>query len=84
MRITAPLMVGRMAHGASFEEILEGRPDLEREDIGQAIEVRSAVIGVIGVRRRLNQFPQNPNAVSAAFAPVPDAITTNCRPSFVR
>jgi hypothetical protein len=75
-------MVGRIAHGASFEEILEGRPDLEREDIRQAIEVRSAVI--IGVRRRLNQFPQNPNAVSAAFAPVPDAITTNCRPSFVR
>jgi uncharacterized protein (DUF433 family) len=38
MRITVSLIVGQIAHGASFEEILEGYPDLEREDIQQAIE----------------------------------------------
>jgi uncharacterized protein (DUF433 family) len=38
MRITVSVIVGQIAHGASFEEILEGYPDLEREDIVQAIE----------------------------------------------
>src|SRR4030067_513087 len=38
MRITVSVIVGQIAHGASFEEILEGYPDLEREDIQQAIE----------------------------------------------
>jgi hypothetical protein len=31
-------LVGQIAHGASFEEILDAYPDLEKEDIRQAIE----------------------------------------------
>jgi uncharacterized protein (DUF433 family) len=38
MRIPVSVIVGQIAHGASVEEILEGYPDLEREDIQQAIE----------------------------------------------
>ncbi len=38
MRITVSVIVGQIAHGASFEEILEGYPDLEHDDIRQAIE----------------------------------------------
>ena len=38
MRIPVAVIVGQIAHGASFEEILGGYPDLEREDIQQAIE----------------------------------------------
>jgi uncharacterized protein (DUF433 family) len=38
MRIPVSIIVGQIAHGASVEEILAGSPDLEREDIQQAIE----------------------------------------------
>ena len=38
MRIPVSVIVGQIAHGASFEEILEGYPDLDREDIQQALE----------------------------------------------
>ncbi len=38
MRITVAVIVGQVAHGASFQEILEGYPDLEREDVEQAVE----------------------------------------------
>jgi len=38
MRISVSVIVGQIAHGASFEEILKGYPDLEREDIQQALE----------------------------------------------
>jgi uncharacterized protein (DUF433 family) len=38
MRIPVSVIVGQIAHRASFEEILEGYPDLKREDIQQAIE----------------------------------------------
>ncbi len=38
MRITVAVIVGQVAHGASFEEILRGYPDLEREDVEQAVE----------------------------------------------
>jgi uncharacterized protein (DUF433 family) len=38
MRISVSVIVRQIAHGASFEEILEGYPDLAREDIQQAIE----------------------------------------------
>jgi uncharacterized protein (DUF433 family) len=84
MRITVSVIVGQIVHGASFEEILEGYPDLEREDIRQVMEYSawsSASSPFVGGH---NQSAQNPNAVSAALAPVPDAITTNCRPSLVR
>ncbi len=39
MRIPVSVIVGQIAHGADFEEILDGNPDLEREDIQQAIEL---------------------------------------------
>ena len=38
MRIPVSVIVGQIAHGATFEEILQGYPDLEREDIQQAVE----------------------------------------------
>jgi uncharacterized protein (DUF433 family) len=38
MRIPVSVIVSQVAHGATFEEILEGYPDLEREDIEQALE----------------------------------------------
>jgi uncharacterized protein (DUF433 family) len=38
MRIPVSVIVGQVAHGATFEEILKGYPDLEREDIQQALE----------------------------------------------
>ena len=38
MRIPVSVIVGQIAHGATFKEILEGYPSLEHEDIQQAIE----------------------------------------------
>jgi len=38
MRIPISVIVGQIAHGANFEEILSEYPDLEKEDIEQAIE----------------------------------------------
>ena len=38
MRIPVSVIVGQVAHGADFEEIFGDYPDLEREDIQQAIE----------------------------------------------
>lgn len=38
MRIPVSVIVGQIAHGATFEEILEDYPDLDQEDIQQAIE----------------------------------------------
>ena len=38
MRIPVSVIVGQIAHGASFKEILEGYSDLESEDIQQALE----------------------------------------------
>jgi uncharacterized protein (DUF433 family) len=38
MRIPVSVIVGQIAHGATFDEILADYPDLEREDIQQAIE----------------------------------------------
>jgi uncharacterized protein (DUF433 family) len=38
LRIAVSVIVGQIAHGASVDEILEGYPDLEREDVQQAIE----------------------------------------------
>ncbi|MCX5919217.1 MAG: DUF433 domain-containing protein [Deltaproteobacteria bacterium] len=37
MRIPVSVIVGQITHGAPFEEIPEGYPDLEKEDIQQAI-----------------------------------------------
>ncbi|MEK7474844.1 MAG: DUF433 domain-containing protein [Candidatus Coatesbacteria bacterium] len=38
MRIPVSGIVGQVAHGIPFEEILKGYPDLERADISQAVE----------------------------------------------
>jgi len=38
MRIPVSVIVGQIAYGASFEEILEGYPDLDREDIQQSLQ----------------------------------------------
>ena len=38
MRVPVSVIVSQIAHGASTEEILEGYPDLEREDVQQALE----------------------------------------------
>lgn len=38
MRIPVSVIVGQIAHGATVEEILADYPDLEAEDIHQALE----------------------------------------------
>lgn len=38
MRIPVSVIVRQVAHGASWEEVLEGYPDLEREDIQESLE----------------------------------------------
>lgn len=38
MRIPVSVIVGQIAHGATWEEVLAGYPDLERADIQQALE----------------------------------------------
>lgn len=38
MRIPVSVIVGQIAHGATFDEILSDYPDLEPEDIRQALE----------------------------------------------
>lgn len=38
LRIPVSVIVGQIAHGATFDEILAGYPDLDREDIQQSIE----------------------------------------------
>jgi uncharacterized protein (DUF433 family) len=38
MRLPVSVIVGQIVHGASIEEILEGYPDLEREDVQSALE----------------------------------------------
>ncbi len=37
MRIQVSMIVRQIAHGATLEEVLAGYPDLEREDIHQAL-----------------------------------------------
>ena len=38
MRIPVSVIVGQIAHGATIEEILADYPDLEADDIHQALE----------------------------------------------
>jgi len=38
MRIPVSVIVGQIAHGASWQEVLEDYPDLEAEDIRQSLE----------------------------------------------
>ena len=38
MRIPVSVIVGQIAHGATVEEILDGYPDLEPEDVQESIQ----------------------------------------------
>jgi len=38
MRIPVSVIVGQIAHGATAEEVLQDYPDLERDDVQQALE----------------------------------------------
>lgn len=38
MRIPVSVIIGQVAHGATFQEILNEYPDLERKDIEQSLE----------------------------------------------
>lgn len=38
MRIPVSVIVGQIAHGATWDEVLGDYPDLDREDIQQALE----------------------------------------------
>lgn len=38
MRIPVSVIVSQIAHGATFDEILKGYPDLQRQDVEQALE----------------------------------------------
>ncbi len=38
MRIPVSVVVGQIAHGATIEEVLKEYPDLEAEDVRQALE----------------------------------------------
>ena len=38
MRIPVSIVVGQLAHGATTEEVLKDYPDLDREDVRQALE----------------------------------------------
>ena len=38
MRIPVSLIVSQIAHGATIEELLQEYPDLEREDVEQAMK----------------------------------------------
>jgi uncharacterized protein (DUF433 family) len=40
MRIPVSVLVGQIAHGATFEEILEGYPDLERKDTSRRLNMQ--------------------------------------------
>jgi len=38
MRIPVSVVVGQIAHGAEWDEVMADHPDLEHEDIRQALE----------------------------------------------
>ena len=40
MRIPVSVIVGQIAHGMTFDEVLADYPDLEREDVEQALRMR--------------------------------------------
>jgi len=46
MRIPVSVIVSQIAHDATFDEILREYPDLQREDIQQAIEYADLVFEV--------------------------------------
>ncbi len=67
MRIPVSVIVGQVAHGASEQEILKDYPDLESEDIRQALEYaawprpgsRNCDSNSTGIPQRQNQIEEN-------------------------
>ena len=55
-RIPVSVIVGQIAHGASFEEILDGYPDLEREDIEQAKDIIAGQLRMCRVEQFFPKF----------------------------
>jgi uncharacterized protein (DUF433 family) len=47
MRIPVSVIVGQVAHGAPWEEVLQGYPDLESEDIEQALQYAAWLAGEV-------------------------------------
>lgn len=45
MRIPVSVLVGHIANGASWDEVLHGYPDLQREDIQQSLEYAAWLAG---------------------------------------
>ena len=45
MRIPVSLVLSQLAHGATVNEILKDYPDLEREDVQEAMEYAAWVVG---------------------------------------
>ena len=56
MRIPVSVIVGQIAHGATIEEVLSDYPDLEQEDIKQALENKCQ--WCFGTRRICNSQPR--------------------------
>ena len=45
MRIPVSVIVGQVAHGASWDEVLRDYPDLEREDILACLDYAAQLVG---------------------------------------
>lgn len=44
LRVTVSLLLGQLAGGRTFEQVLEDYPYLEREDITAALEYAAAIV----------------------------------------
>jgi uncharacterized protein (DUF433 family) len=58
MRIPVSVIVGQIAHGATVEEILDGYPDLNKEDIQQAIEYAACLTETHSLQGFQEKSPQ--------------------------
>lgn len=67
MRIPVSVIVGQIAHGASFEEILDGYPDLEREDIQQALEYAAWLTKEEVYPLEARELRSRPNGISGRY-----------------
>src|SRR5215467_5580086 len=62
MRIPVAVIVGQIAHGATFEEILQGYPDLERADpTGPRIRCLARTRGSPHSLGETRTIPRRPN-----------------------
>ena len=69
MRIPVSVVVGQIAHGAIWDEVLQGYPDLEREDIQQGARIRR-LVNARGSSNRLTEkahaFPGRYGRIAAS------------------